>query len=86
MILSSHANLLAVRLDGPTKEMFAWALRVGFITYGVANGTPAVYKALEQKEMTNLREGYLSSEDFRRKWDEEYQSFLEVFKQTGVLK
>jgi aspartate/methionine/tyrosine aminotransferase len=29
-----HANLLAVRLDGATKELFAWGLRCGFITLG----------------------------------------------------
>jgi aspartate/methionine/tyrosine aminotransferase len=27
-------NLLAVKLDGGTKEYFIWGLRVGFITYG----------------------------------------------------
>ena len=29
-----HPNLLAVRLDGATKELFAWGLRCGFITLG----------------------------------------------------
>ena len=28
-------NLLPIRLDGATKEFFAWGLRVGFITFGV---------------------------------------------------
>jgi len=34
-------NLLAVKIDGATKEEFVWGLRVGFITFGVKNGTAA---------------------------------------------
>ncbi len=48
-LAQAHPNLLAVKVDGATKEAFVWGLRVGFITFGVANGTPAVYKALEDK-------------------------------------
>ena len=46
-----HPRLLAVKLDGCTKENFVWGLRVGFITYGVSvAGQPqAVYEALEKK-------------------------------------
>jgi aspartate/methionine/tyrosine aminotransferase len=29
-----HPNLLAVKLDGATKELFVWGLRCGFITFG----------------------------------------------------
>jgi len=29
-----HPNLLAVRLDGATKELFVWGLRCGFLTLG----------------------------------------------------
>jgi len=42
-------NVLAVKLDGATKEDYVWGFRVGFITYGVKNGTAAVYEALENK-------------------------------------
>jgi aspartate/methionine/tyrosine aminotransferase len=45
----AHENLLAVKIDGATKEEFVWGLRVGFITYGLKGATPAVYTALEQK-------------------------------------
>jgi aspartate/methionine/tyrosine aminotransferase len=45
----SHENLLAVKVDGLTKEEYAWGLRVGFITYGIKNGTKELYKALEDK-------------------------------------
>ena len=42
-------NVLAVKLDGATKEDYVWGFRVGFITYGVKNGTTAVYEAMENK-------------------------------------
>ena len=46
-----HPRVLAVKLDGCTKENFAWGLRVGFITYvGQVQSDPAgVYEALEKK-------------------------------------
>ena len=46
-----HANLVAVKLDGATKEYFVWGLRIGFITYGIkCDGDPMpVYEALERK-------------------------------------
>lgn len=44
-----HENVLAVKLDGPTKEDYVWGLRTGFITYGIKNGTPELYEALENK-------------------------------------
>ena len=33
-----HPNVLAVKLDGATKELFAWGFRVGFLTYGAGGG------------------------------------------------
>ena len=52
-----HPKLLAVKLDGATKEMFVWGLRVGFITYGtrVSGDVPAFYDALERKTAGNIR-------------------------------
>ncbi|GAB6096618.1 aminotransferase class I/II-fold pyridoxal phosphate-dependent enzyme [Desulfatiferula olefinivorans] len=46
-----HENLLAVKLDGATKENYVWGLRVGFITYGtkIAGNPVPVYEALEKK-------------------------------------
>lgn len=43
-----HERLLAVKLDGATKEGFVWGLRVGFITYG-CKAAGKVYDALEKK-------------------------------------
>lgn len=44
-------NILAVKLDGGTKEHFIWGLRVGFITYGTqcTGDAAAFYDALERK-------------------------------------
>jgi aspartate/methionine/tyrosine aminotransferase len=53
-------NLLAVKIDGATKEEFVWGLRVGFITFGVKNGTAGVYKALEDKTAGLIR-AYVSN-------------------------
>ncbi len=53
-------NLLAIKVDGATKEEFVWGLRVGFITFGVKNGTPAAYKALEDKTAGLIR-AYVSN-------------------------
>ena len=46
-----HPGILAVKLDGATKENFVWGLRLGFITYGVkCEGDPTqLYTALEKK-------------------------------------
>lgn len=59
-IANASENLLAVKIDGATKEEFVWGLRVGFITFGVKNGTPAAYKALEDKTAGLIR-AYVSN-------------------------
>lgn len=50
-------RLLAVKLDGATKENFVWGLRVGFVTYGgVFEGEGrAFYEALEKKTAGAVR-------------------------------
>jgi len=50
-ICDRHSRLLAVKLDGATKENYVWGLRVGFITYGckIENDPAAVYDALVRK-------------------------------------
>ncbi|MFH1381376.1 MAG: aminotransferase class I/II-fold pyridoxal phosphate-dependent enzyme [Chloroflexota bacterium] len=44
-----HENLLAIKVDGITKEEYSWGLRVGFVTYGIKNGSRDLYRALEDK-------------------------------------
>ncbi len=52
-----HPRLLAVKLDGATKEDYVWGLRIGFVTYGaVVEGDPAgFYDALERKTAGCIR-------------------------------
>lgn len=52
-----HPRVLCVKLDGATKEDFAWGLRVGFITYSASlAGDPApLYNALERKTAGAVR-------------------------------
>lgn len=52
-----HPRLLAVKLDGATKEDLVWGLRVGFVTYGAVfeqDSRPA-YEALEKKTAGAIR-------------------------------
>lgn len=48
-LADAHENLLAVKIDGATKEDYVWGFRVGFLTYAIKGGTPALYAALEAK-------------------------------------
>lgn len=52
-----HSRLLAVKLDGATKEDYVWGLRVGFCTYGVeSDGDPEpIHTALEKKTAGSVR-------------------------------
>jgi aspartate/methionine/tyrosine aminotransferase len=59
-LAKASTNLLAVKVDGATKEEFVWGLRVGFLTFGVKNGTAAAYKALEDKTAGLIR-AYVSN-------------------------
>jgi aspartate/methionine/tyrosine aminotransferase len=58
-----HPNVLAVKLDGATKEAFAWGLRVGFLTFAAAGSgnLAAVHEALEKKTMGAIRGGISNS-------------------------
>ncbi len=48
-------NVLAVKLDGTTKEDYVWGLRVGFITFAFKGATADQLKALEAKAAGNVR-------------------------------
>ena len=56
-LLGLDPGLLAIKLDGATKENFVWGLRVGFITYGASLSGEArpVYDALERKTAGAVR-------------------------------
>lgn len=51
LLADAHPSLVAVKVDGPTKEDYAWGFRVGFLTFslgGAAERLP-VFLALEKK-------------------------------------
>lgn len=48
-----HERILAVKVDGATKEEYVWGFRVGFITFG--NKSEALLKALEEKAIGMIR-------------------------------
>jgi aspartate/methionine/tyrosine aminotransferase len=52
-LASLHPRVLAVKVDGATKEEFVWGFRVGFITYASEN--KELLAALEQKTLGIIR-------------------------------
>lgn len=52
-IANLHPRILAIKVDGPTKEEYVWGFRVGFITF--ADSSEAVCKVLENKTMGIIR-------------------------------
>jgi len=50
-----HENILAVKVDGVTKENFAWGFRVGFITYASKNLSLEALGALTTKTSGSIR-------------------------------
>ena len=48
-------NVLAVKLDGTTKEDYVWGLRVGFVSFAFKGATDEQLKALEAKAAGNVR-------------------------------
>jgi aspartate/methionine/tyrosine aminotransferase len=48
-LAGSHQTILAIKLDGATKEDYVWGLRVGFVTFAVPSPGPGTYEALEKK-------------------------------------
>jgi aspartate/methionine/tyrosine aminotransferase len=48
-LANAHERILAVKLDGPTKEDYVWGFRVGFATFGCAKNDAKLYAALEGK-------------------------------------
>jgi len=56
-LMGRDPRLLAVKLDGATKENYVWGLRVGFVTYGACleGDHGPVYDALERKTAGAVR-------------------------------
>jgi len=58
-LVGLHPNLLAVKLDGATKELFVWGLRCGFVTFGPGRPDSAgvVCEVLDAKTRGAIRGG-----------------------------
>ncbi len=56
-LTNRHPNLLAVKLDGATKELFVWGLRCGFLTFGPGRreAAQAVTEVLDAKARGAIR-------------------------------
>ncbi|OIK10710.1 hypothetical protein BIV60_19750 [Bacillus sp. MUM 116] len=52
-LVGLHPRVLPIKIDGATKEEYAWGFRVGFLTFGI--GDPLVLEALEKKAMGSIR-------------------------------
>jgi aspartate/methionine/tyrosine aminotransferase len=50
-----HERLLAVKIDGPTKEDYVWGFRAAFVTFAAKGMEEAHYSALEKKLMGTIR-------------------------------
>ena len=54
-ICDLHERVLAIKVDGATKEEYVWGLRVGFLTYGIKGMNNDLCFALEQKTSGAVR-------------------------------
>ena len=89
-----HPNVLAVKIDGATKEDYVWGFRVGFLSYAIKGGTPALYEALEAKTGGAIRGNISNSSNpaqslLVRSWsageyDAEKQQKFELLKKRYV--
>jgi aspartate/methionine/tyrosine aminotransferase len=61
LLACAHERILAVKIDGPTKEDYAWGMRIGFVTISTARGGVAFYKAMESKLGGSIRGSTSSS-------------------------
>ncbi len=101
MLCQAHKNILCVKIDGPTKEDYVWGFRVGFITYGIKDGTKALYGALENKtggavrgnisNASNLSQNLLLQAYKNPLYDKEKESKFNILKNrylevTSILK
>lgn len=50
-----HNNVVAIKIDGVSKEDYSWGLRIGFITFGLASPNADVYKVMESKVTAAIR-------------------------------
>lgn len=70
-------NLLPIRLDGATKEFFAWGLRVGFLTFGINDDTTKNVLEAKVKGLirSNISSGPLPSQSAIKYVLENHETF-----------
>lgn len=61
LLYNAHENLLAVKIDGATKEDYVWGFRVGFLTFGAFGLKEDQFEALNQKVLGTIRTTISSS-------------------------
>ncbi|MFB3881947.1 MAG: aminotransferase class I/II-fold pyridoxal phosphate-dependent enzyme [Armatimonadota bacterium] len=56
-VAGAHERILAIKVDGPTKEQFVWGFRMGMLTFSAHAEASAdeLYRALEQKAAGAIR-------------------------------
>jgi aspartate/methionine/tyrosine aminotransferase len=89
-LADAHENILAVKIDGPTKEDYVWGFRVGFISYNIKGATPNLYTALEAKtagavrgnisNACNLSQSLLLNAFNSKEYKEEKKAKFEILK------
>ena len=50
-----HERVLAIKIDGPTKEDYVWGFRIGFVTLGSRGLVASHYDVLEKKYLGAIR-------------------------------
>jgi len=61
LLADAHERVLAVKIDGPTKEDYAWGMRIGFVTFGCKRSSKEFYRAMESKLGGSIRGSVSSS-------------------------
>jgi aspartate/methionine/tyrosine aminotransferase len=60
-LATAHERILAVKVDGPTKEDYVWGFRTGFVTFAGAGLSPVHHEALVKKLMGVIRSSVSNS-------------------------
>ncbi len=61
ILAALHENILAVKVDGITKENFAWGFRIGFLTFAAKNLSADILGGLTKKTMGAIRSSISNS-------------------------
>ena len=61
LICNLDENLLAIKIDGATKENLSWGLRIGFITYSSKNLNSKIEQVMKDKTASCIRSSVSSS-------------------------